>query len=463
MKERRSLVTSTGAAAQIEVAPPEPPYIPQLPPEARLPANVDTSHAWLDMYIDWTHCKSPMTPIFFNEAAGLWLVCVAVARRLVLPMAHGDVYPNLYVAWIAPSTLYAKTTSMDLARALANETFPHLLAAQDTTPEALLHDMAGIEPKGLSDLPQLDQDLWKKGCLFAGQKGWVLDEFSGLLVTARKGYGAGLIEALIHFYDCDSLYRRSTIGGGWVVVRHSYLSLLGASTPGALRKDLLAEALWSRGWWPRFGLLFPEGRPPWRASVDAERPACLAEQLGALYETLPKPTGGKRREALTVQLGPGVYDAWAPYSKALWYDLQTDALGCLAAYYGRLPTKALRIATLLAALDWAGDAQREQGPTIELRHWHRAQKIVETWRASAHRLLAAITKSEIDTTAERVRGIVGRANPQGITMREIKRRMQDRSARDVERAVQDLVGKGALEPFRYKPARGPSTVRYRIP
>lgn len=463
MKERRSLVTSTGAAAQIEVAPPEPLYIPQLPPEARLPANVDTSHTWLDMYIDWTHAKSPMTPIFFNEAAGLWLASVAVARRLVLPMAHGDVYPNLYVAWIAPTTLYAKTTSMDLARALANETFPHLLAAQDTTPEALLHDMAGIEPRGLGDLPQLDQDLWKKGCLFAGQRGLVLDEFSGLLATARKGYGAGLIEALIHFYDCDSLYRRSTIGGGWVVVRHSYLSLLGASTLGALHKDLLAEALWSRGWWPRFGLLCPEGRPPWRASVDVDRPASLAEQLRALYGVLPKPTGGKTLEALEVQLGRGVYDAWAPYSKALWYDLQTDALGRLAAYYGRLPTKALRIATLLAALEWAAETEREEGPTIQLRHWWRAQEIAESWRGSAHRLWAAITQSEVDTTAERVRGIVSRANSQGITLREIKRRMQDRSARDVERAVQDLVGKGALEPSPYKPPRGRSTVRYRIP
>jgi len=463
MQDQGRPIISTSALDQIEVATLEPAYIPQLPPEARLPVGADTSHSWLDLYIDWTHAKSPMTPIFFNEAAGLWLASVAVARRLVLPMAHGHVYPNLYVAWIAPTTLYAKTTSMDLARALANETFPHLLAAQDTTPEALLHDMAGIEPKGLGDLPRLDQDLWKKEWLFAGQKGWVLDEFSGLLATARKGYGAGLIEALIHFYDCDSLYRRSTIGGGWVVVRHSYLSLLRASTPGALRKDLLAEALWSRGWWSRFGLLFPEGRPPWRASVDVDRPASLAEQLRALYGVLPKPSGGKTREALTVELGPGVYDAWAPYRKALWYDLQTDALGRLAAYYGRLPTKALRIATLLAALDWAGDAQREEGPTIQLRHWWRAQKIVETWRASAHRLWAAITQSEVDTTAERVRGIVTRANSPGITLREIKRRMQDRSATDIERAVEDLVGKGALEPSRYKPPRGPSTVRYRIP
>lgn len=69
----------------------------------------------------------------------------------------------------------------------------------------------------------------------------------------------------------------------------------------------------------------------------------------------------------------------------------------------------------------------------------------------------------MDTTAERVQGIVSRANSQGITLRDIKRRMQDRSARDVKRAVEGLEGKGVLEAFEYKPPRGPSAVRYRIP
>ena len=432
-------------------------------PEARLPGSADSSHDWLDMYVAWAHLKSPMTPPFFNEAAGLWLTSVAVARRLVLRMAHANIFPNLYVAWIAPTTLYAKTTSMDLARAVANDVFPHLLAAQDSTPEALLHDMAGMEPKGLRDLPKSEQKLWKEGCMFAGQKGWVLDEFSGLLATAGRGYGAGLVEALVRFCDCDPLYRRSTRGSGWVVVRNSYLSLLGASTPAALGNHLASETLWSRGWWPRFALLFPEGRPPWHVSAKVPRPPELVEGLVALYEALPLTTRGETFEALPVQLGAGVYDAWVVYDRAMRYDLQTEDIGRLGACYARLPTKALKIATLLAGLDWARQTKREEAPTIKLPHWYRAHRIAEAWRASAHRLLASVLRSEMDAIEQRVLHKVREAGSEGITLRDIKRCMQDKNRSDVERVVEMLTRMGKLVPFPHKPARGRPTERYRIP
>jgi len=404
-----------------------------------------------------------MTPPLFHEAAALWLASVAVARRLVLPVAHGKVFPNLYIAWIARSTLYAKTTGMDLAKELAEELFPHLLAPQDTTPEALADEMAGREPTGLKDLPKADRVLWQAGRVFAGQKGWILDEFSTLLATAGRGYGAGLIEALLRFHDCVRFYRRRTKGGGLVVVRDSYLSFFGASTPASLRKYLLDEKLWDRGWWPRFGVLFPEGIPPWRDSEDVDRPAFLAEELCALYEALPKRTGGKTLEALTAELGPSVHSAWGPYNKALRYDLQTEAPGRLGPYYGRLPTKALKIATLLAALEWAGKTEREEGPTIELRHWWRAQQIAESWRASAHRLLAAIAKSGMRGIEERVLRVVRKAGREGITLRDIGRRMQHKSPRDVRSAIQELTETGKLEAFSHKPPRGRHTVRFRIP
>lgn len=439
-------------------------YVPELPQGARLPVSADTRHPWLDLYVSWASVKSPMTPKFFNEAGGLWLASVAVARRLALRMGHGYIFPNLYVAWIAPTTVYAKTTSFDLARALAHEVFPHLLAPQDVTPEALLHDMAGLEPTGLRNLPGPDQDLWRAGCRFASQKGWLLDELSGLLATAGRNYGAGLIETLLRLYDCDPSCRRLTRRTGLIVVRNGYLSLLGASTPAALGKHLLAEKLWSNGWWPRFGLLFPEGRPPWNVGLAVPKPLELARGLRALYEALPQPTGGQTPEPLRVHLPLWVYDAWLGYDKAMREDLQTEELGRLDAYYGRLPTKALKVATLLAALDWAGETQREKEPTIEFRHWCRAQQIAETWRASGHRLLASIAKSETDRIETYVLRIVSKADPEGITLRDIGRRMQDKSRNDIVRAVQRLTRRRDLQCFPYQPASGGRpTERYRIP
>ena len=42
-----------------------------------------------------------MTPRLFHEGAALYLVGVAIARRVVLHMSYGPVYPNLFVLWLA--------------------------------------------------------------------------------------------------------------------------------------------------------------------------------------------------------------------------------------------------------------------------------------------------------------------------------------------------------------------------
>ena len=114
-----------------------------------------------------------MTPRAFHESAALWLGSVAIARRLKLPMHFGDIYPNLFVAWLASTTLYRKSTALSVASKTARRVFPHLMAAQDTTPEAFLSDLAGREPPQFDTLTEADQADWRAGRDFAAQKGWV--------------------------------------------------------------------------------------------------------------------------------------------------------------------------------------------------------------------------------------------------------------------------------------------------
>lgn len=145
---------------------------------------------------DTTHARtvSPMTPDLFHQSAALVLASTAIARRLVLRMFYGDVFPNLFVLWLAVTTLWRKTTALDVARKIARAVFPHLLFAQETTSEALLSDMAGNEPANFGNMSMGDLELWQAERNFAAQRGLIADEMSGTLAGAGKDNNAGLAD-----------------------------------------------------------------------------------------------------------------------------------------------------------------------------------------------------------------------------------------------------------------------------
>lgn len=405
------------------------------------PAGGASAGIWISQYVSYARSVSPMTPDLFHESAALWLASVAIARRLVLPMSFGEIYPNLFIVWLAETTLYRKSTALNIARNLARDCFPFLLASQDTTPEAFLSDMAGIQPANFNSLPITEQTAWESERNFSAQRGWVLDELSGLMAGAGRDYNAGLLESLLRFYDCDPSYTRSTLGRGRIVVKNSYLSLLGASTPAAMVQHFTAEGLWSNGWWPRFAILTPDKKPDWQDATAINKPAGLETGLKTLFNKLPN--GSKWPEPpqqLVVSIGASAFDIWSKYNRALSHDLLTDDLPQqLYGTYGRLPTQALKIAMILTALD------SSVNPKIETPHIIKALSIAETWRASAHRAISKATETDFTKTAERVLKIISRYEPNGASMREICRFMRDKHPHDIQLSMQEMIEAGMIE------------------
>lgn len=442
---------------------------PALPDAARLDPEIGNGAGeWLDRYIAHARAISPMTPALFHESAGLWLGSVAIARRLKIAMPYGDVYPNLFVLWLASTTLWRKTTGLEVARTLARDAFPHLLAPQDTTPEGFLSDLSGREPANLASLPDDLKTLWHQERNYAAQRGLALDELSGLMAGAGKDYNAGLLEAFLRFYDCDPMYARSTRGLGRVIVRNAYLALLGASTPAAMAPHVMSDRLWSNGWWARFAMLTPDNlRPDWEKPVeeDPETIEKLKHDLRALYDRLPPATWPNPPDARGVILGAGVMTAFDAYNKALSYDLLTSDQvdNRLHGAYGRLPTQALKVATILAALDWR--AQDGNAPVISLGHFARAMTIAEGWRSSAHRALLQATESEFNRLQQRIIRQCARYEPDGgATLREIYRNMQDKKPADIQDVVNQLLAVGMLEEHKAEvgPQGGRPSIRYRL-
>lgn len=437
-----------------------------LPDIEPLPADIpyfDRPHTdhFTGLFVDYALKVSPMTPADFHESAGLWLASVAIARRLKVPMPFGDVYPNLFILWMAHTTLYRKTTALDVARRIARRIMPHLLMPQDSTPEAMLADLAGREPVNLDNFSDANKEIWKRGRNFAAQRGWSLDELSSLLAGAGKDYNQGLTEGLLRLYDCDEKFSRSTRSGGLTIVENSYLALLGASTPGAMATHINNTRLWSMGFWPRFAILTPEERPEWQEPQEATEPAQLGAALHNLLNRLPASVWPDPPQALTVTLADGVYQTWQRYNKAVSYDLLTDELDeRLHGAYGRLPTQVIKVATILAALDWTD----EPAPVIQSYHLAHAIAICEKWRASAHRAIEMANEDETSKFEKRVIKQLGRYGTQGATLRTLHQGMKDKSAGDVEGVLLQLVKLGmvAEEETEPGPKGGRKTTIYKL-
>lgn len=413
-------------------------YLPELAIET---APVD---GWLAEYCDYASRVSPMTPRHFHQTAGLWLIAVAIARRLCIQMPFATIYPNIWSLWLAPTTLYRKSTALNVARSLAKRAFPHLLMPQEMTAEGFLSDMAGFEPTNLEKLTEEQKRRWLRGRDYAAQKGLVIDEASGLLAGAGRDYNAGLIEALLRFYDCDEEYTRTTRGQGLVMIRNASLSILGASTPAAMAAHLLSDRLWAMGWWPRFGIVTPaDERPEWQEPVDCEEPRHLVTQLQRLYERLPASQWIKPAGALFAGMDEHALAEWAAYNKWASYDSLNDCLDHrLYGTYGRLPTHVLKVAMLLTAIEWPeGDAY----PYVETTHLRQAIGIVEQWRLGAHSALATATRSEDEAAIQRVRRAISKAGPRGLTMRDLGRALRDMRSSSLLLAVDQLIRLGEVE------------------
>lgn len=354
---------------------------------------------WLQAYVDYVAQIANTMPAEMNAAAALCLVSVAIARRVYFPTYfEPQVFPNLWVLIVAESTVWHKTTALNAARRLARAVMPHLLLPEESSADRLIQELAGMDPANYNQLTMFDQERWRRAKMFAAQRGLVIDEASSLFGSFQKDYNVGKVETLLKCFDCDEERVHTTVRHGNLYLRWLHMSLLGATTPAAIQKAASLQ-MWQMGFWPRFAVLVPSRLFPDRVVHPEEkvyRPAVLDDTLANLVARLPqpKPDGFEDRarppDALAVTFDKAVWEHWRAYSDCMLYDLQHPDVTSddrLRKMYGRLPVALLKVATLLATLDWPVDAQ---APHVAVSHYARAHQIVEGWRANAARFITVM-------------------------------------------------------------------------
>lgn len=435
--------------------------VPDLPAAARRTPAMERAAgeagAFVDVFARYLAQVVNTLPREMVEAAALTVASIAVARRLVLPTYFDDLYPILWTLWIAPSTVFHKTTALNQVRALLRDVMPHLLLPQESSNDRLLQNMAGIRPANYEQLALFDQEQWRLSARFAGQRGIVVDEASSVFGSFDKEYNRGKIETFLTAFDCEELKVHETNKHGAIYLRHLYMPFLGATTPVSIQ-FANTTYMWESGFWPRFTLLVPERLFPERLARRAERvsrPAELEATLRRLLQHLPEPAGAADPHAqpepprrLAVTLEDGVWEHWQEYNDALSYAFQHPDVVAdhrLRLMCGRLPVKLLRVAMLLAALDWR--PERTDAPRIGLAHYARAHQIVEGWRVNAYRFVELMNRRpDGDQHERRLLECLGRLAAAGApaTTRELVRLTHwEREA--VETLLRQLEADGVVE------------------
>jgi hypothetical protein len=445
--------------------------VPELPASAKLTDTQLQQAAgvgkWLNDYIRWAGSAANETPLAFHLGAGLYLAAIAVGRRLYIHTPwRQQVFPNLYLMVVAVSTYYRKSAGLSLASEVARLAIPHMLMPQPGSPENFMSMLGGILPPNFADIPQQDRARLEKGNRYAAQRGLLRDELSGLFKSMGRDYMAGLKELIMTLYDCPPYLDSNTNNKGLVVIRDAALSILGAATPAEL-STALSSSDWFNGNLARFGLLTPEPDYKERASPkDSQTPTELASRLRRLHERLPEPplpdALGEKKTSEAWSLSADIWTACHAYEQALRaMTAPSSSLDDrLRAVYGRLHVQAIKVATLLAAMDWADDDGGLPHPKVTAAHWYRAQQIVEDWRASAHRLLADLGENEEGRLENRILSFL-RACGGVATVRDIYRALRS-PRKPVIEALRALEEDGCIERVELPPKPGVKSEAYRL-
>lgn len=438
--------------------------IPALPDGARHdPQLAANASPWLDEYIKFSRKWSPRAHEDFHESVGLWLLSTVAARRVAIDLGKRR-FTSLNIALTARTSVFAKSTTAEVAQSILDETgLSHLMAPDDATPQAFVRSMTYKLPSDWDELKPELQDYYRKRLAFASQKGWYFDEF-GQKVSAMMREGGHMADfrgLLRKFDDTPAVYEYDTIGRGRDVVHGPYLALLANLTPADLKPYAKrGSALWNDGFWARFAFLTPpvgaerkNGRFPdeeRRIPDDLIRPLRMWHHRLGIQEpeiTERETDGGKIKYDLLIApprvnlcvLGAGVYDAFYSYNDALIELVTQSDLTDLDGNYSRLPEKALRVAMLLASL--------ENDNRIELCHWARAQQVAETWRRNLHHLYEQIVGDaeapKIIAMEDRIMQQIAEKGPR--TVRELVQGVHGLDSGQAKVVVKSLVDTGFLK------------------
>jgi len=201
---------------------------------------------FLTSYIEY--CGDTEVPAIFNRWAAITGLGAMLGRQYHFDHGHFHIYPNIYCMLIG-SAGTRKGTAIKLMRKLLEQTGYNKFAAERTSKEKFLLDLAGEGSDGELMTPEqlLDQNLFGTDSARPDCEMFVaIDEFNDFIGNGNIEF----ISMLGNMWDYHGLYKNRIKTGKSVEINNPTISIIGGNTPTgfslAFPTDILGQGFFSR-------------------------------------------------------------------------------------------------------------------------------------------------------------------------------------------------------------------------
>lgn len=389
-------------------------------------------------YTDWASMRSPLTPTHFHQNIAATMLAGATAGRAYLQLPHERIYPNLYTLIIATTSVYAKTTAFGIANEVIGQTMKDRVITDISTPEALVYEMAGVEPQNWNRMEEQERAEWTAGRVHGPRRLMMLDEAGRFFNSLQRDYNATLDSLFMSLYDANGTkISRSTVKMGRVTIHHPALSCLFATTPANTRTLLRNHDSWSSGFWGRW--CFATATQPllWQKSIHKDAPATILETLERIDNGwLRKYKDG---EAYNMDAHPKVFEAYDTASRASREAIIASDDDHFHSVLSRLPAKHLKLSMLIAIAEANGNK-----PRLKWSHWNEAREIVEGWQRDSVLAVEEANRTDQVNDEQRILAIID-SYQEGVTSRYLQQRT-GKSAKEMNDLLKALHQAGMTAP-----------------
>lgn len=201
---------------------------------------------FFSQYIEY--CGATEVPAVFNRWAAITGLGALLGRQYHFDHGHFHIYPNMYIMLIG-SAGTRKGTAIKLMRRLLEQTGYSKFAAERTSKEKFLLDLAGetdhgelLTPEQLLDQNLFGTDATKPDCeMFVA-----IDEFNDFIGNGNIEF----ISMLGNMWDYHGLYKNRIKTGKSVEINNPTISIIGGNTPTgfslAFPTEILGQGFFSR-------------------------------------------------------------------------------------------------------------------------------------------------------------------------------------------------------------------------
>jgi len=331
---------------------------------------------FLQLYLEYAR-EITDAPLIFHQFVALSIVSAALGNKVFLKSGDIDIYPNLWIILIAPSSCFRKSTAIGIGARVLRRVNEDLIYPTEFTQEKIL-EIIERQPEGI----------------------FIHYEFMTLSGLLSKDYNAGLKAFLTEMYDCPLHYARKTVSRSYEI-RNPCISILSATTQEwflerAKEGDLLG------GFLPRF-IFVPASSK--EKSLAFPPPADMSKRNN-LVRTLKEISELKGKIEFSPE-AKRLHREWF-----VRYEAKMDS-GLLNGFYSRLETYALKFAILLEII-------KNRSFTIGEKTVKEACQLVNFLTESLRKLADNdFTFTGFQRDKKKVERLIKSAGSQGIVRRDL--------------------------------------------